>query len=329
MQSNLWRKNTKEDCTIRDHLEVVDLTSRLLEAKLSASKVQTRMLDTLCVTIYKEIEQYLQYSWDIMQDIMKGAKEMEEIRTKTLPIKRSTTKVKGQKEHRPVSSIIYSGNTDCETSETYWRGLLNCYSQLGVSTRLLDVPYYVKPSRDMPIVPESMQPLYQTTRSCKTRNAQSKLGYGCAGIIGPGKKQQRNAKAKGTRKAKHIHSQEDASLLDECAVTAGKIVLQSAWLDDLSFSTIFDIQHNLKTGSEILAMTDGLEFEVEFDLWAQENVGVRSSHIIEAERQYQFSAGIEESREIIGGATTFSFALHPRDVVVKNQQLLNASYKSI
>ncbi|KAF8209877.1 hypothetical protein K438DRAFT_1929718 [Mycena galopus ATCC 62051] len=107
----------------------------------------------------------------------------------------------------------------------------------------------------MPIVPESMQPLYQTTRryNWKTRNAQSKLGYGCAGIIGPGKKQQRNAKAKGTRKAKHIHSQEDASLLD---VSAGKIVLQSAWLDDLSFSTIFDIQHNLKTGSEILAMTE-------------------------------------------------------------------------
>ncbi|KAF8174785.1 hypothetical protein K438DRAFT_1939792 [Mycena galopus ATCC 62051] len=132
-------------------------------------------------------------------------------------------------------------------------------------TRLLDVPHYVKPSRDMPIAPESMQPLYQTTRRYKLtignfqlENAKCsiKLGYGGAGIIGPGKKQQRNAKAKGTRKAKHIHSQEDASLLDECAVSAGKIVLQSAWLDDLSFSTIFDIQHNLKTGSEILAMTE-------------------------------------------------------------------------
>ncbi|KAF8171412.1 hypothetical protein K438DRAFT_1773254 [Mycena galopus ATCC 62051] len=69
-------QHAKEDC-IRNHLEVVDLTSRLLEAKLSASKVQTRMLDTPRVIKYKEV---VQYSWDIV----KGTKGVEEICTKTL-----------------------------------------------------------------------------------------------------------------------------------------------------------------------------------------------------------------------------------------------------
>ncbi|KAF8166871.1 hypothetical protein K438DRAFT_1774824 [Mycena galopus ATCC 62051] len=58
----------------------------LFKAKLSASKVQTRMLDPPQVTTYKEVVECLQYMRDIIRDITKCAKEVEEIRTKTLRI---------------------------------------------------------------------------------------------------------------------------------------------------------------------------------------------------------------------------------------------------
>ncbi|KAF8143378.1 hypothetical protein K438DRAFT_1783781 [Mycena galopus ATCC 62051] len=96
MEKSLQR--TKEEC-MRSHLEVVDLGGRLFEAKLSASKVQTRMLDTPRVTTYKEVVQYLQYGWDIMQDIMKCAKEVEEIRTKTLRI------IEAERQHQFSAGI--------------------------------------------------------------------------------------------------------------------------------------------------------------------------------------------------------------------------------
>ncbi|KAF8209280.1 hypothetical protein K438DRAFT_1754312 [Mycena galopus ATCC 62051] len=125
-------QRTKEEC-MRSHLEVVDLGGRLFEAKLLVSKymrdimwdiakctkeveeIRTKTLriieaerqhqfsagiqesgeiidrattfsfvHTPRVITYKEVVQYLQYSWDIMQDIMKCTKEMEEIRTKVL-----------------------------------------------------------------------------------------------------------------------------------------------------------------------------------------------------------------------------------------------------
>ncbi|KAF8143917.1 hypothetical protein K438DRAFT_1783287 [Mycena galopus ATCC 62051] len=39
-----------------------------------------------------------------------------------------------------------------------------------------------------------------------------------------------------------------------------------------------------------------------------EEIHTKTLRIVEAESQHQFSAGIQESREIVGGATTFSFA---------------------
>ncbi|KAF8123964.1 hypothetical protein K438DRAFT_1792005 [Mycena galopus ATCC 62051] len=91
-------RRAKEEC-MRSHLEVVDLGGSLFEAKLSASKVQTRMLDTPRVTTYKEVVQYLQYGWDIIQDIMKCAKEVEEIHTKTLRI------IEAERQHQFSAGI--------------------------------------------------------------------------------------------------------------------------------------------------------------------------------------------------------------------------------
>ncbi|KAF8144498.1 hypothetical protein K438DRAFT_1782779 [Mycena galopus ATCC 62051] len=77
-------KHTKENCG--NHVELVHMTSRLFEAKLSASKIQTRMLETRSVTTYKEFVQYLQALFEIMRDIHHCAKKAEEIRTSTLRI---------------------------------------------------------------------------------------------------------------------------------------------------------------------------------------------------------------------------------------------------
>ncbi|KAF8171383.1 hypothetical protein K438DRAFT_1940741 [Mycena galopus ATCC 62051] len=74
-----------EGCA-RNHLEFMDLTSSLFEAKLSASKIRTRMLDMPSVAKYTEFVQYVHYVRDIMQDIAKCAKKLEELRTKALRI---------------------------------------------------------------------------------------------------------------------------------------------------------------------------------------------------------------------------------------------------
>ncbi|KAF8143905.1 hypothetical protein K438DRAFT_1783276 [Mycena galopus ATCC 62051] len=71
---------------VRNHRELVGLTTALLEAKLSASKIQTRMLEPPSVATCTEFVQYLQYVRDIMRDIAKCAKKVEEIRTKALRI---------------------------------------------------------------------------------------------------------------------------------------------------------------------------------------------------------------------------------------------------
>ncbi|KAF8171390.1 hypothetical protein K438DRAFT_1773236 [Mycena galopus ATCC 62051] len=55
----------------RNDLEVIDLTTRLFEAKLSASKIRTRMLERRNVASYKEFMQYLQYVRDILREIAK------------------------------------------------------------------------------------------------------------------------------------------------------------------------------------------------------------------------------------------------------------------
>ncbi|KAJ6554415.1 hypothetical protein B0H19DRAFT_146565 [Mycena capillaripes] len=71
-------ESAKANCA-RSHVELMDLTSRLLEAKLSA--IQTRLLKTRNVTDWTE---YLQTVGGIMQSIKQCAKDVKEIETSIL-----------------------------------------------------------------------------------------------------------------------------------------------------------------------------------------------------------------------------------------------------
>ncbi|KAJ7799793.1 hypothetical protein B0H14DRAFT_3491251 [Mycena olivaceomarginata] len=68
----------------RDHLDFTDWTRRLLEARLSASKVQSRLLETHSVETWEELVEYLQNLHDIMQKTNQCAKDVKEIQTSTL-----------------------------------------------------------------------------------------------------------------------------------------------------------------------------------------------------------------------------------------------------
>ncbi|KAF7356277.1 hypothetical protein MVEN_00959500 [Mycena venus] len=68
----------------RNHVEVMDETSRLLEAKISASKIQDRLLKTQSVTTWNEFVEYLQDLREITQSISQCAKEVKEVRTSIL-----------------------------------------------------------------------------------------------------------------------------------------------------------------------------------------------------------------------------------------------------
>ncbi|KAJ6554413.1 hypothetical protein B0H19DRAFT_1294121 [Mycena capillaripes] len=65
----------------RSHVELMILTSRLLGAKLSASKIQTRLLKTHNVTDWME---YLQNFGGIIRSIKQCAKDVKEIETSIL-----------------------------------------------------------------------------------------------------------------------------------------------------------------------------------------------------------------------------------------------------
>ncbi|KAJ7153410.1 hypothetical protein C8R43DRAFT_1126704 [Mycena crocata] len=72
-------ERAKVEC-MRNHVELMDGASRLFRAKLSASKMQTRMFEARKKTGKK----YLQEIRGIMQHIDKYTKEVREIQTATL-----------------------------------------------------------------------------------------------------------------------------------------------------------------------------------------------------------------------------------------------------
>ncbi|KAJ7799828.1 hypothetical protein B0H14DRAFT_2616771 [Mycena olivaceomarginata] len=61
-------KHAKSNCA-RNHVELTDGARRLLEAKLSASKIQSRLLETHSVATWEELVEYLLNLRDIMQKI--------------------------------------------------------------------------------------------------------------------------------------------------------------------------------------------------------------------------------------------------------------------
>jgi hypothetical protein len=60
------------------------LTAHFDRAKLSASKIQSRLLETYSVATWEELVEYLQNLRDIVQKTIQCAKDVKEIQTSTL-----------------------------------------------------------------------------------------------------------------------------------------------------------------------------------------------------------------------------------------------------
>ncbi|KAJ7366184.1 hypothetical protein DFH08DRAFT_797187 [Mycena albidolilacea] len=76
-------KLAKTNCA-RNYLELTDGTRQLFEAELSASKIQTQLLETRSVTTWKEFVEYLSDLWETMQNISQCAKQVKEVHRSTL-----------------------------------------------------------------------------------------------------------------------------------------------------------------------------------------------------------------------------------------------------
>ncbi|KAJ7140804.1 hypothetical protein C8R44DRAFT_726521 [Mycena epipterygia] len=122
-------KGAKEDCAPRHHADLLDIEGRLLQAKLSASEIQSQMLEAGGVTLlesnavldrslsariaacYGSLKKYLQNTRGMMKSISKCRKEVEKIRTSTLRIiqeERRHKLVKAIKEVRDVTEVLRS-----------------------------------------------------------------------------------------------------------------------------------------------------------------------------------------------------------------------------
>jgi len=78
----------------------------IFSAKLSASKIQTRLLETGSVTTWEE---YLQKIRGILQSINKCAKDVKEIQTSTIEAERQRQLSEGIKEfHETIDAVICS-----------------------------------------------------------------------------------------------------------------------------------------------------------------------------------------------------------------------------
>ncbi|KAJ7727705.1 hypothetical protein B0H14DRAFT_3618758 [Mycena olivaceomarginata] len=105
-------KHAKSNCA-RNHVELTDGARRLLEARLSASKVQSRLLETHSVTTWEELVEYLQNLRDIMQKINQCAKDVKEIQTSTLltiEAERQREFFEGIKELREIHDTAISAS---------------------------------------------------------------------------------------------------------------------------------------------------------------------------------------------------------------------------
>ncbi|KAJ7727700.1 hypothetical protein B0H14DRAFT_3169429 [Mycena olivaceomarginata] len=105
-------KHAKSSCA-RNHVELTDRTRRLLEAKMSASKIQSRLLETHSVATWEELVEYLLNLRDIMQKIKKCAKDVEGIQTSTLltiEAERRRQIFEGIKELREIHETVISAS---------------------------------------------------------------------------------------------------------------------------------------------------------------------------------------------------------------------------
>ncbi|KAJ7757305.1 hypothetical protein B0H14DRAFT_3511936 [Mycena olivaceomarginata] len=97
----------------RNHLELTDTTRRLLEAKLSASKIETQLLETHSVTTWEGLVEYLQNLRDIVQNINQCAKDVKGIQRSillTIEAERQRQFFEGIKELREIHDTVTSAS---------------------------------------------------------------------------------------------------------------------------------------------------------------------------------------------------------------------------
>ncbi|KAJ7819653.1 hypothetical protein B0H14DRAFT_1353800 [Mycena olivaceomarginata] len=105
-------KYAKSNCA-RNHVKLTDGARRLLEAKLSASKIQSRLLEAHSVATWEELVEYLQNLRDIVQNINQCAKDVKEIQRSTLltiEAERQREFFEGIKELREIHDTVISAS---------------------------------------------------------------------------------------------------------------------------------------------------------------------------------------------------------------------------
>ncbi|KAJ7792089.1 hypothetical protein B0H14DRAFT_2557519 [Mycena olivaceomarginata] len=105
-------KHAKGNCP-RNLGEWMDGTRRLLEARLSASKIQSRLLETHSFSTWEELVEYLQNLRSIMRKINQCAKDVEEIQRSTLltiETERQREFFEGIKELREIHDTVISAS---------------------------------------------------------------------------------------------------------------------------------------------------------------------------------------------------------------------------
>ncbi|KAF7356281.1 hypothetical protein MVEN_00959900 [Mycena venus] len=105
-------ESAKVNCA-RKHVDLVDGMRRLLKAKISASDIQARLLDTHSITTWKKLIEYLQEMRGIAQSINQCAKEVKEIHISTLrtiEAERHRQFSKGIKEYNEILDGVVSSS---------------------------------------------------------------------------------------------------------------------------------------------------------------------------------------------------------------------------
>ncbi|KAJ7896933.1 hypothetical protein B0H13DRAFT_1884807 [Mycena leptocephala] len=146
-------KRAREKCA-RDHVELTNEARCLLEAKLSASKIQSRLLKTRNDTTWKK---YLQSLRGIMQSIDECAKKVKKIQTSTLltiQTEHQRQLSEGIKEFREVADAVVCSSTREGRTQTTTRRRRFEFERMA---NVLDESYMVTPTLNCGVFSQTMK----------------------------------------------------------------------------------------------------------------------------------------------------------------------------
>ncbi|KAJ6461370.1 hypothetical protein C8R45DRAFT_1179229 [Mycena sanguinolenta] len=95
-------------CT-RSYVELMDMTTKFYEVKLSASNIKSRLLETHTVSTWKELKEYIRNSKEMWQSTYRCAKRVEEIRTsieRVIEVENQRELLEGIRTSREIMSSL-------------------------------------------------------------------------------------------------------------------------------------------------------------------------------------------------------------------------------